>query len=66
MNIINLSQGEPTWLAWRQQGVTASDAAVVLNQSPYKTRWRLWAEKTGFTKEAKVDNNPWVRQGLLQ
>lgn len=66
MKIINLSQGEPAWLAWRQQGVTASDAAVVLERSPYKTRWRLWAEKTGLVNEAKVDNNPWVRQGLQQ
>lgn len=66
MKVINLSQGEPAWLAWRQRGVTASDAAVILDRSPYKTRWRLWAEKAGLAREAKVDNNPWVRQGLQQ
>lgn len=43
MKIVNLSQRTPAWLAWRAQGVTASEAAVILNRSPYQTPWRLWA-----------------------
>lgn len=64
MKIINLSQGEPAWFAWRQQGVTASEAAIVLNRSRYKTRWRLWAEKTGLVAETDISANPWVRHGI--
>ncbi|HCN6356821.1 TPA: YqaJ viral recombinase family protein, partial [Escherichia coli] len=39
MKIVNLSQREEDWLDWRRQGVTATDAAILLNRSPYKTRW---------------------------
>ncbi|WP_407080697.1 YqaJ viral recombinase family protein [Enterobacter hormaechei] len=46
---------------WRRQGVTATDAAILLNRSPYKTRWRLWAEKTGYAREVDLSLNPLVR-----
>ena len=54
MKIVDLSQRSPDWLRWRAQGVTASEAAVVLGRSPYKTPWRLWAERTGLARAAKV------------
>lgn len=60
---VNLPQGSEEWLAWRRDGVTASDAAVLLGQSPYKTRWRLWAEKVGYCEEADLSGNPLVRHG---
>ena len=48
MKIVDLTQRSPDWLRWRAQGVTASEAAIVLGRSPYKTPWRLWAERTGL------------------
>lgn len=35
------------WLAWRTQGIGASDAAAILGISPWKTAFRLWQEKIG-------------------
>ena len=52
MKITDVIQRTPPWERWRAQGVTASEAAIVLGRSPYKTLWRLWAERTGLAREA--------------
>jgi putative phage-type endonuclease len=36
----------------------------VLGRSPYKTPWRLWAERTGLAREADLSANPHVQRGL--
>ncbi len=64
MKIVNLPQRCDEWRAWRREGITASDAAVLLDRSPHKTRWRLWAEKTGYAREADFGKNPLVRRGI--
>lgn len=64
MKIINLSQRSPRWHQWRKGGVSASVAAVILGTSPYKTRWRLWAEKTGRAAEEDLSKNPNVMRGF--
>ena len=45
MRVVDLKQRTPEWHAWRNAGVTASEATVLLG-SPYKTPWRLWAGAT--------------------
>lgn len=60
---VNLAQGGDDWLAWRRDGITASDASILLGHSPYKTRWRLWAEKVGYCEEVDLSGNPLVRYG---
>ncbi len=47
MRYVNLEQGSPAWLSWRAGGIGASDAAVVLGLSPFKTADRLFAELVG-------------------
>lgn len=64
MKIINLSQGSDEWLEWREGGVTATDATVLLGRSPYKTIWRLWAEKTGYARPEDLSANPLVKKGV--
>lgn len=64
MKIINVSPGTDEWLWWRSQGVTATDSVILLDRSPYKTRWRLWAEKTGYAKPVDLSMNPLVRKGI--
>lgn len=52
--LIKAKQRSPEWLALRQQGITATDAAVIANLSPYKTPYALWAYKTGRAVEPPV------------
>ena len=66
MKQVNIKQRSQQWLDWRRCGVSASDAAVILGQSPYKSRWQLWAEKSGVTKEQDLSANPHVLRGIEQ
>ena len=52
MNITELIQGSPEWLAYRTQHFNASDAPAMMGVSPYKTRSQLLKEyATGMTSE---------------
>ena len=62
MNVIDLPQRTPAWLEWRARGVSASDVAILLGLSPYKTPWRLWAEKTGLVRSETELSSDWFRQ----
>jgi putative phage-type endonuclease len=64
MRVIDIVQRSPEWHGWRSAGMSASDAPVVLGVSPFKTRWRLWAEKCGLAFEEDLSGNPYVRRGL--
>lgn len=64
MHIINLDQRTDAWKAWRQNGVTATDATVILGANPYKTIWRLWAEKVGKILPPDLSRNPNVQRGV--
>ncbi|NOV30735.1 MULTISPECIES: YqaJ viral recombinase family protein [Methylomonas] len=66
MKVIDVSQRSDAWRQWRLQGISASEAAIVMNRSPYKTPWRLWAEKIGLVLEASLDNNPLILAGIQQ
>lgn len=53
MKITNKSitqQGSQEWLDFRLGKVGGSDAAVVLEKSPYKSAFRLWKEKKGLAE----------------
>ncbi|CAM5560536.1 YqaJ viral recombinase family nuclease [Eoetvoesiella caeni] len=63
MRVVNLVQGSDEWLQWRSQGITATDGVILSGRSPYKTRWRLWAEKTGYARPVDLSLNPLVRKG---
>lgn len=63
MKVVNLEQGSDEWLKWRTEGVTATDAVILLGLSSYKTQWRCWAEKTGFATPVDLSMNPLVRRG---
>ena len=64
MKVFNGAQKSAGWLAWRNTGLSASEAAVVLDQSPYKTIYQLWAEKTGRATAEDLSANPNVRRGV--
>ena len=66
MKVINVSQRSDAWRVWRAQGMSASEAATIMSRSPFKTPWRLYAEKTGLVLEQNLDTNPLVLAGLRQ
>lgn len=64
MKFIDLEQRTDAWKAWRREGITATDSPVILGACPYKTPWRLWAEKTGRLLPPDLSGNPNVRYGI--
>ena len=63
MIIANVAQGTEEWLDWRKNAVTSTDTPVILNLCPYKTEWRLWAEKIGKIVPVDLSGNPNVKRG---
>ena len=49
--IERLHQNTPEWHRWRMQGIGASDAPVIMGETPFKTAKMLWALKTGRLRE---------------
>ena len=47
---VDLDQGSDEWLAWRTQGIGASEAAAIMGENPWKSRRSLLAEKTGVSR----------------
>lgn len=46
-------QGTDEWLKLRQDKIGASDAAIIMNMSPWKTPKALWEEKVGLRKPSE-------------
>lgn len=57
MKIIDLEQGSPEWLEWRETVLTASEAPAVMGVNPWfpKTPYQLYLLKTG-QKEVHYNN----------
>jgi len=49
--IERLQQNTPEWHRWRQQGLGASDAPVIMGEAAFKTPRMLWSIKTGRMQE---------------
>jgi putative phage-type endonuclease len=54
-------QNTPEWHRWRIQGIGASDARVIMGETPFKTAKTLWALKTGRLREEPA--GPAARRG---
>lgn len=63
MFCVNVSQKSDGWKEWRNAGITATDTPVIMGLNPYKTVWRLWAEKTMFVKTPDLSKVPAVQWG---
>lgn len=52
MNKVNLEQGTPEWVAYRQNGIGGSDiASIVGAEGAFKKRGEVMQEKLGYAKE---------------
>lgn len=45
----NLIQNTPEWAEMRRGKIGASDAPIIMEESPYKTPYELWEEKLGLS-----------------
>lgn len=52
---ISLQQGSPEWLSMRKSKITATDAAIILEKSPYCTPYILWKRKLGLIEEQPIN-----------
>jgi len=51
-SIVEIAQGTPEWLEWRQGGIGASDAPTVMGENPWKTAAQLLSEKRRDSRES--------------
>lgn len=52
-------QGTPEWIAWRRQGVGASDLPTIMGEDAYRSEYELALEKRG---DAEPDAGNWATQ----
>lgn len=50
------------WLAWRRQGIGASDVAAIAGLSPWATPMTVWLDKTGQLPDEDSDPMRWGRR----
>lgn len=57
MKIITFEKGQSSdeWLAWRRQGIGASDISVIMGSNTYSTPLKLWENKCGFRHEEPIN-----------
>lgn len=60
-----IPEGREDWLEKRQGGIGGSDAAAVLELSPWKSRLALWAEKTGIVEQPNLDELEYIEWGQV-
>ena len=72
VRFVDFDQGSPEWLAWRDEGIGASELPIILGISPYCTPYKLWQRKMKFeedqisTKAMEKGNElePYVRETI--
>lgn len=53
------------WLAWRREGIGASDAAAIAGVAPYRGPMSIWLDKTGRLPLEDDEESEYVRWGNL-
>jgi len=48
MKIVDVKQNGRDWREWRGRGLGASEAPIIMGESPYQTPFELWLAKTGI------------------
>lgn len=47
---LDMEQGTARWLAWRTEGIGASEAPAIMGENPWKSRKAVLREKLGLTR----------------
>lgn len=53
---VTLVEDDEHWHELRGKGIGGSDAAIIINESSYKTPYQLWREKTGMVNQKFITN----------
>lgn len=51
------------WLAWRRQGIGASEASAIVGRNPYLNNQTLWRYKTGQAEPEDISGKACVQYG---
>jgi putative phage-type endonuclease len=62
--IERVRQGSDSWLAWRRNGIGASDAPAIMGENPWKTPQQMLLEKVG--KSTSHSNAAMIRGTALE
>lgn len=63
---LQFKQGSQEWLDWRRQGIGASDAPIIMGESPYKKPWQLWEEKVGLREDPGIPDHVRERAARIE
>lgn len=61
--MIQVIHGSESWHTFRRNGVGASDAPIILGQSPFRTKFQLWQEKLQIIPPQPVNSS--MRRGMM-
>lgn len=57
------AQGTEDWLAWRKQGITATEAASIMFPDRYSSPLKVYSEKLGITESDQSDPDGFMEWG---
>jgi putative phage-type endonuclease len=63
---VRLEQGTPTWLAWRHEGIGASEADAILGRNRWKSAKAVLKEKAGPARTNSFTNTAMERGNTLE
>lgn len=59
------AQGTDAWLAWRKDGITATEAATLMFPDQYSTPMKVYTDKLGITKSDQSDPDGFFEWGHI-
>lgn len=59
------AQGTDEWLAWRKDGITATEAATLMFPDQYSTPMKVYTDKLGITKSDQSDPDGFFEWGHI-
>lgn len=59
------AQGSDAWLAWRKNGITATEAAAIVFPDQYGSPLKVYTDKLGLTQNDQSDENGFFEWGHI-
>ena len=65
LTVAEAEKNHDKWLELRNKGIGGSDAGTIMGLNPYKSRLKLWMEKTGKREPDDLSGNQRVYWGIV-